>query len=78
MDQQQFDAGVLAQIDTIRRIGRGRLRQAADLDDFTQEVVIRLYAGRDQLRDSGRLAQWTSVTARNLAVQWNRRRAPIP
>ncbi|MBT7101884.1 hypothetical protein HN937_31200, partial [Candidatus Poribacteria bacterium] len=78
MNAQQFDAGVLSQLETIRRIGRGRLRRLSDLDDFTQEVLIRLYAGREQLRDAERLPQWAAVIARNLAVQWNRKRAPIP
>lgn len=77
MDARQFDAKVIEQIDAIRRIGRKRLRRSSDLDDFTQEVVIRLYASRGQLRDGDRLGHWAAASARNLAIEWNRKRAPI-
>ncbi|MBT3270530.1 sigma-70 family RNA polymerase sigma factor [Candidatus Poribacteria bacterium] len=76
MNAQQFDTSVLGQIEAIRRVGRKRLRRPTDLDDFTHEVIARLYASQDQLRDDERFPHWAAVTAKNLAAEWNRKRGP--
>ena len=46
-----FDATVLGQMGHIRAVGRNRLRNQNELDDFVQETIARAYANRDQLRD---------------------------
>jgi RNA polymerase sigma factor (sigma-70 family) len=74
VNEREFEAKVLGQIDAIRRIGRKRLGRLSDLDDFTHEVVVRLYAARDQRRNEELFPRWASVTARNLAAQWNTKR----
>ena len=48
------------------------------LDDFTQDVLLRVYANRDRLRDEDRLPQWIAAIARNTARSWNRQRLSIP
>lgn len=78
MDDREFEAKVLEQIDTIRRIGRRRLSRALGLDDFTHEVVVRLYAAREQLRDEKLLPGWAAAVARNLAIEWNNKRVIAP
>ncbi|MBT5534935.1 hypothetical protein HOK31_17845, partial [Candidatus Poribacteria bacterium] len=50
-----FDRVVLESVGLIRRIGAARLRDRGDLDDFTQAVVLRVYANRDSVRDEERL-----------------------
>jgi DNA-directed RNA polymerase specialized sigma24 family protein len=49
-----FDETVLAQLPRIRAIGRGMLPKSVDLDDFVQDVVVRVYLKRHQLRDEER------------------------
>ena len=78
-----FDATVLGQMGHIRAVGRNRLRNQNELDDFVQETVARAYANRDQLRDPAKLKQWIAGIARNTANEWNRagfrrREAPLP
>ena len=73
----RFDDGVLSQLETIRRIGFRLLNDRQDLDDFTQEVVLRVYANRDRLRDVGCLTGYIRVAAQNTAQSWNRKRKPI-
>lgn len=72
-----FDANVLAQVPSIRRIGKRWLRNTGELDDFTQEVLLRAYAHRAQIREPEKLAQWLAAIARNTAMKWNRRRTPL-
>ena len=67
-----FDRTVLAQMEQIRAIGRKRLRNQNELDDFVQETIARVYANRSRLRDPAKLKQWTAGVARNTANEWNR------
>ncbi|MAF13058.1 hypothetical protein CMK11_21615 [Candidatus Poribacteria bacterium] len=71
-----FDTAALAQVGAIRGIGRRRLAAARDLDDFTQEVLLRAYANCGQLREIERLPQWIQTIARHTAQDWNRKRKP--
>lgn len=48
-------------------IGR-RVRNTADADDLVQQVMLRLVAGLDTLRDSDRVYAWVYRTARNAIV----------
>ena len=78
-----FDATVLGQMGHIRAVGRNRLRNQNELDDFVQETVARAYANRDQLRDPAKLKQWIAGIARNTANEMNRagfrrREVPLP
>ena len=50
-----FDKTVLEQMEHIRAIGRKRLRNQNELDDFVQETVARAYANRGQLRNPAKL-----------------------
>ncbi|MEO2007014.1 MAG: sigma-70 family RNA polymerase sigma factor, partial [Candidatus Poribacteria bacterium] len=74
----KFDDVVLSQLPRIRAIGRGLLPRAADLDDFVQDVVVRVYLNRGQLRDEGRLPQWIASIASNAARTGRRSRPPLP
>ena len=67
-----FDRTVLGQMEQIRAIGRKRLRNQHELDDFVQETVARAYANRSRLRDPAKLKQWIAGVARNTANEWNR------
>ena len=48
---ESFDRGVVAHVGLVRHIGAATLSRQADLDDFTQDVLARVFAKRDQLRD---------------------------
>ncbi len=74
----QFDKGLVAQIGAIRAIGRSRLTDAGELEDFVQETLLRAYTRRDQLGDVERLPQWVHAIARNTAINWNRNRRYLP
>ena len=65
----RFDDGVLSQLGTIRRIGYRLLNDRQDLDDFTQEVVLRIYASRDRLRDVRCLTGYVRVAAQRTALE---------
>ena len=67
-----FDRTVLGQMEQIRAIGRKRLRNQHELDDFVQETIARAYANRSRLRDPAKLKQWIAGVARNTANEWNR------
>ncbi|MAF09148.1 hypothetical protein CMK11_01755 [Candidatus Poribacteria bacterium] len=75
-ESSAFDRAVLREIDTIRAIGRERLRSRDEVDDFAQEVVLRAYAYRNQARDIDRLGAWVRAIARNTSRNWNARRRP--
>jgi RNA polymerase sigma factor (sigma-70 family) len=75
---RRFDRLVLTQVESVRRVGLSTLRDREHLDDFIQEVILRAYVYRDQLREPGRAAQWLSVIAKNTARMWNRRRDALP
>ena len=75
---RRFDRLVLTQVESIRRIGLSTLRDRDRLDDFIQEVILRAYVYRDQLREPERTAQWLAVIAKNTARMWNRRRDALP
>lgn len=70
---ESFDRGVVAHIGLVRHIGAATLSGQVDLDDFTQDVLARVFAKRDQLRDLSRLRAWMASIARNTARNWNRR-----
>jgi RNA polymerase sigma-70 factor (ECF subfamily) len=76
LESSAFERAVLREIDTIRAIGRERLRGRDEVDDFAQEVVMRAYAYRDQARDIDRLGAWVRAIARNTSRNWNARRRP--
>ena len=67
-----FDKTVLGQMEHIRAVGRRKLRNQNELDDFVQETIARVYANRSQLRDPAKLKQWIAGIARNVANDWNR------
>ncbi|MBT7809100.1 sigma-70 family RNA polymerase sigma factor, partial [Candidatus Poribacteria bacterium] len=69
---EAFDRGVVAHIGLVRHIGGATLSGQYDLDDFTQDVLARVFAKRDQLRDLSRLRAWMASIARNTALNWNR------
>jgi DNA-directed RNA polymerase specialized sigma24 family protein len=69
-----FDQGLVSQMPAIRAIGRARLADAGELEDFVQETLLRAYTRRDQLADAERLPQWVHAIARNTAANWNRDR----
>ena len=71
-----FDRAVLSHVPHVRRIGWRTLRKSEDVEDFTQEVLLRVYASRDGLRDTARLPQWIRAIARNTAISWARKRRP--
>ena len=71
---ESFDRGVVAHIGLVRHIGAATLSGHYDLDDFTQDVLARAFAKRDQLRDPSRLRAWLASIARNTARNWNRNR----
>ena len=70
-----FDQAVLSHIGLIRHIGASRLRRR-EIEDFTQSVLLKIYANRHQLRMHG-LKSWIGTVARNTATAWNRKREPI-
>ena len=72
-----FHQQVLSHVGLIRHVGRRSLYREHDLDDFTQTVLVAAYAGRDQLRRANRIGPWIAGIARNVARDWNRRRAPV-
>ncbi|MAF12539.1 hypothetical protein CMK11_18995, partial [Candidatus Poribacteria bacterium] len=69
-----FDRGVVAHIGLVRHIGAATLSGHVDLDDFTQDVLARVFAKREQLRDLARLRAWMASIAQNTARNWNRQR----
>ena len=73
-----FDEVVLSQLPRIRAIGRGMLPRSVDLDDFVQDVVVRVYLKREQLRDESRLPQWIASVASNAARTSRRARPQLP
>lgn len=70
---ESFDRGVASHIGLVRHIGAASLSGQYDLDDFTQDVLARVFAKRDQLRDLSRLRAWMATIARNTAQNWNRK-----
>ncbi len=70
---ESFDRGVVSHIGLVRHIGAASLSGQYDLDDFTQDVLARVFAKRDQLRDLSRLRAWMATIARNTAQNWNRK-----
>lgn len=75
-DVTNFDNIVLSNLELIRRIGVHYLIRSEELEDFIQEVTLRVYSKREQLRDIQNFPQWLSAIAKNLAVDWNKRRRP--
>ena len=78
-DQADFERELAAQVGAIRRIGRRMLRRAEDdIDDFTQDVLLRAWANRAQLSEMGRLSQWVAAIARNAARNARRTAPHVP
>lgn len=77
LSDDEFDRCVLAEIENIRRIGRRLLGNRDDLDDFTQETLLHIYANRAKLREPERFSGWVAAIARNTALKWNRKKCPI-
>ncbi|MBT3267570.1 sigma-70 family RNA polymerase sigma factor [Candidatus Poribacteria bacterium] len=73
-----FDEAVLSQLPRIRAIGRGLLPRDMDTDDFVQDVIVRVYLNRAQLRDEERLPQWIASIASNAARTARRGRPSLP
>ncbi len=73
-----FDQALVSQMPTIRAIGRARLTNAGELEDFVQETLLRAYTRREQLADAEQLPQWVHAIARNTATNWNRDRKYLP
>ncbi len=77
-DRRDFDFRLLAEVNAIRRIGRGALRRSRDdIDDLVQEVLLRAYLHRESLREPDKLPEWVASIARNTARDWGRRRQPL-
>jgi RNA polymerase sigma-70 factor (ECF subfamily) len=53
------------------------VRNAADAQDLTQEAFIKAWRRRDQLRDGQRADAWLASIARNTAIDFLRRKAPV-
>ena len=69
---------VIERGETIRRIGARRLLrrgfQEADLDDFVQETYLRVLQDIRPVRTPKQVHAFTDTTARNLAIDWLRKR----
>ncbi|MBT7098397.1 sigma-70 family RNA polymerase sigma factor, partial [Candidatus Poribacteria bacterium] len=74
--RDDFDRRVLAHVGLIRHIGAAELRRKRDLDDFTQSVLLTVYATRERLRVDT-LKSWIATVSRNRARTWNRRREAV-
>ena len=59
-------------------MGKRLLRSHAEIEDFTQEVLLRAYTGRARLRDPERIRPWLIAIARHTAFEWGRRHDPHP
>jgi RNA polymerase sigma-70 factor (ECF subfamily) len=73
-----FDDDLVSQITAVRTIGRARLADVGELEDFVQETLLRAYTRREQLADVACLPQWLHAIARNTAINWNRDRKYLP
>ena len=74
--RDDFDRRVLAHVGLIRHIGAAELRRERDLDDFTQSVLLTVYATRERLRVDT-LKSWIATVSRNRARTWNRSREVV-
>ncbi len=75
-DRDDFDERVLAHVGLIRHIGAAELRRKRDIDDFTQSVLLTVYATRERLRVDT-LKGWIATVSRNRARTWNRNREVV-
>ncbi len=69
-----FADGVVAFADEVARFIRGRVRSAADAEDLTQEVMLKVFRSRRTLRDPAKLRAWLYRTARSTIIDHYRRR----
>ncbi len=77
--EASFERQLSTQIEMVRRNGRRMLRGADhDVDDFTQEVLLRAWAHRDRLRETDSLSRWVAAIARNAARNTRRTRSQPP
>lgn len=60
----------------LHRFYRGRIADAAVRDDLVQDVLLRVHARREQLRDEDRLEAWMFRIARHALVDHLRRARP--
>jgi RNA polymerase sigma-70 factor (ECF subfamily) len=56
----------------------GRLANGADAEDVVQEVLLRVFRGTSQLRDSDRFGSWLAATVRNSVADQLRARQRHP
>ena len=60
---RSFDRLLLDQLGLVRYIGARSLRDRGELDDFTQEVVLRVYASPRRLHEPDHLSSQPEVLA---------------
>lgn len=71
-----FDAGVLEFSGRLRAFVRARINNPQDAEDLTQDILLRVFKSRAELRDPSRLEPWIYQAARNTIVDFYRRRRP--
>lgn len=75
-----FAAGVIELADRLRAFVRSRVHSAADAEDLTQDVMLKVFRSRHTLRDPAKLEAWLYRTARSTIIDHYRRRretAPV-
>ncbi len=72
--EQQFFASLRPRIE---RIVRRYVRSGDDdVEDLTQECLLRVYNSLEQLRDTDKLDPWLQVLVRNTVFTWATRATP--
>jgi RNA polymerase sigma-70 factor, ECF subfamily len=72
-----FERTVLTHRGALTLYARQLTRNAADAEDLVQETLLRAYANRHTLRESGAVLAWLRTTLRNLNINQWRKRAHI-
>ena len=73
MDPQGFTALVQQHLGLIHKVARAYCRNAADLDDLAQEIVLQLWRSRESYDRSRRASTWFYRVALNVAISYYRR-----
>jgi len=76
VDTPDFESGVLTFAGRLRAFVRQRVRDAADAEDLTQDILVKVFRARGTLRDPHRLEAWIYRTARGAIIDYYRRRRP--
>jgi RNA polymerase sigma-70 factor (ECF subfamily) len=77
-DPATFERTVMMHRGALTLYARQLTRNAADAEDLVQETLIRAFAHRHTLRESGSVLAWLRTTLRNLNInEWRRRNARI-